>query len=108
MNADEELKRKLSAWNVEVEPPARFQANVWAQIAARESSRRSVWDQLREWIVVQFYKPQLAAAVVTMGLALSMGIAYLQAQDSNAVYGKQLETRYMETINPLARAGISS
>ena len=102
MNSEENLKQQLAAWNVDIEVPPRFQANVWAQIATRESSRRSLWDQLGEWIATEFRKPRLATSAVALGLVLSSGIAYLQAQDSNVMVEKQLEVRYMETINPLA------
>ena len=106
MNTDQNLKRQLAAWDVNVEVPPRFQANVWAQIAAQESARRSsFWNRLSDWFALAFYKPHMAAAMVTLGLALSVGTAYLRAQDSNAMMGKQLEARYMETINPLAHAG---
>jgi len=108
MNTDQNLKQLLSTWRVEAEVPPRFQANVWAQIAARESARRSLWNQLAEWFTTEFCKPHLAAAVVTFSLALSVGTAYLRAQDSNATVGRQLEARYMETINPLAHGSHST
>ena len=107
MNTDENLKRQLAAWKVDVEVPARFQANVWAQIAAQESARRSVWDRLSDWLGTVRYQPQLAMAVLIFGLTLSVGTAYVQAQDSNARAGRQLEARYMESINPLARTSHS-
>jgi len=108
MNTDQNLKQQLSAWKVEVEVPPRFQANVWAQIAAQESANRSLVERLRDWFATEFCKPQLAAAVVTLGLTLSISTAYFRAQDSNANDGRELEARYMETINPLAHGGHSS
>ena len=107
MNSNDDLKERLAAWEVEVEIPPRFQANVWAQIAARESARRSWWEPLRDAFAAAFAQPQMAVAVVTLSLTLSVGTAVLKAQDSNAAYGKQLEGRYMETINPLAHASHS-
>ena len=108
MNTDQDLQQMLSAWRVEAEVPPRFQANVWAQIAARESSRRSLGKQLADWFATEFCKPRFAAAAVAFSLAASVGAAYLRAQDSNAVRGRQLEARYMETINPLAHGSHSS
>ena len=78
-----------------------------AQIAAQESARRPAWTRLSEWLATEFCRPQWAASVVTLGLLLSVGTAYRQAQDANATVGQQLEARYMETINPLAHASHS-
>lgn len=109
MNTDENLKRQLSAWEVEVEVPSRFQADVWAQIAAQESAQgSSLWDRLSDWFVTEFYKPHMAAAAIAFALTLGVGTAYIKAQDSKATLGKQLEARYMETINPLAHASRST
>ena len=108
MNPDEILKQQLSAWNPDVEIPPRFQADVWTQIAARESSRRSsFWNPLQDWFATELCKPQLATAVVALGLTLGVGIAHLRAQDSNATAGQQLEARYMGAINPLVHGGHS-
>jgi len=81
---------------------------VWTQIAARESSSRSGWNQLCDGLAALFHQPQMAVAVVALGLTLSVGTAYFQAQDTNATAGQQLETRYLETINPLAHGGHAS
>jgi len=92
-----------------MELPPRFQANVWTQIAARESNRRSsFWKLLCERFARELYKPHMAAAAITFSLTLSVGAAYLNAQDSNALAGKKLEARYMETINPLAHTNHSA
>ena len=108
VNSDEVLKRQLSAWEVESEIPQRFQSDVWARIAASESGRRSLWEQFGEWFATEFCKPRLAATFVTLGLSVSIGIAYVRAQSSNEWYGRQLEQRYMETINPLSHGGHDS
>ncbi len=97
---NEDLKQKLNAWEVDLDIPARFQANVWAEIAARESR----WDRLLNWLVAEFHKPLPTVAFVTLALALGTGTAYFRAQDYNARNGKQMEALYMQTINPLAHA----
>ena len=97
---NDDLKQKLNAWDVDVDIPVRFQANVWAEIAARESR----WDRLFNWLVAEFRKPLPTAALVTVALVLSMGTAYFRAQDYNVRSGKQMEALYMQTINPLAHA----
>lgn len=102
MNTDENLKRQLSAWNVEIEVPPRFQSEVWAKIAAREKTQHAWWESLRDIFATAFAQPQMAGAVVALGLALSVGTAFFKAQDSNALMGRELESRYVATINPLA------
>ena len=94
-------KEQLDTWTADIDVPPRFQANVWAEIAARESR----WTRFLNWLTAEFYKPLPAAALVTLALVLSMSTAYIQAQDSNARADRQMEARYMETINPLAHAG---
>ena len=47
-------------------------------------------------------------ALIALGLTLSVGTAYFKAQDSNAMADRQLETRYLETINPLSHASHAS
>lgn len=102
MNTNDDLKGLLATWHVDGELPRRFQADVWTQIAARERPRW--WEGL----AAAFYQPQMAAAVVALGLTLSVGTAYFKAQDSNAMADRQLETRYMETINPLSHTAHAS
>lgn len=102
---DEDLKDKLNAWKVELEPPRAFRSEVWQRIAARESTRRnSVWQKLREWIAAELPKPQYATAVVMVGAMLSIGVAHIQAQGINSRHWRQLEARYVTSINPAAQA----
>lgn len=101
----------LAAWKVDLEAPPRFQAEVWARIAARESSRCPVWATLDAWVsrlAAVLNQPQFAAATVAVGLLLGIGTAYLKAQDSNALASQQLEIQYFKKINPLAHASHSS
>lgn len=98
---NDQLKSKLDAWAVEPEIPARFQANVWAEIAARETRPARFLDTL----VALFYQPLPTLALVTLALALSMGSAYVHAQDYNARHDKAQEALYMNSINPLAHPG---
>lgn len=104
---DDDLKEKLNAWKVNLEPRRDFQAEVWQRIAARESTRQnSVWRRLAEWIAAELPKPQYATAAVLIGAALSMGVAHVQAQVANARHWQQLEARYVTSINPAAQAAV--
>ena len=105
MDSNDPLQKRLAQWQVSLEAPPRFQAGVWARIAAEESARRTMLDRLGEWFVEAFARPRTAALAVTLGLALGIGAAFVKAQDSNALLSRQLEARYMQTINPLAHSG---
>ena len=105
MNSTDDLKKLLGTWEVAPEIPRRFQADVWARIAARENARPRLGNNfLRNCLADFLFKPQFAAAGITLCLALSVSAAYVRAQDSNATAGRQLEARYMASINPLAHA----
>lgn len=100
---DEKLKRQLSSWKADAEIPRRFQAEVWQRIAARDAARRTQpWHRAREWFSVQLAKPSYATALVVAGVSLSLGVAHLQAQSANARYSRELEARYVSSINPNA------
>lgn len=99
----DELKKRLSNWKADVEVPRRFQAEVWQRIAARDAARRAgPWHQLREWFSVQLAKPSYATALVIAGVSISLGVAHVQAQSANARHWRELETRYVSSINPNA------
>ncbi len=102
---DEDLKDKLNAWKVELDPPRTFQADVWQRIAAQESARRdSIWRRVRELISTELPKPQYATALIALGVTLSIGVAHFQAQQTNRKHWRQLEARYVSSINPVAQA----
>jgi hypothetical protein len=103
MNPDENLRHNLSAWKVEVELPTQFQRGVWQRISAQESARsHSFWKRFSEWLAFEFCKPSHAALLLAASLTLSAGTGYLRAQHSNNRNWRQLETRYLDSINPLA------
>ncbi len=102
---DDELEKQLSKWNPDVSIPPRFQANVWQRIAAREAARRnSLWRRVREWISTDLPKPQYATALIALAVTLSIGVAHVQAQQTNMKHWRQLEARYVSSINPGAQA----
>ncbi|MEP6699469.1 MAG: hypothetical protein ABJB09_07035 [Verrucomicrobiota bacterium] len=102
---DDELKKQFSKWNPDVSIPPRFQAEVWQRIAAREAAgRNSLWRRVQEWILTELPKPQYATALIALGLTLSIGVAHVQAQQTNREHWRQLEARYVSSINPVAQA----
>ncbi len=102
---NDELEKQLSKWNADVSIPPRFQAEVWQRIAAREAARRdSIWRKLREWTSTELPKPQYATALIALGVTLSIGVAHVQAQQTNLKHWRQLEARYVSSINPVEQA----
>lgn len=95
------LNPKLHAWKTDVQIPPRFQAEVWQRIAVREEARRqSIWNRIREGLLVPLGKPQYATAVLAVSISLSLGVAHLNASHANAKHWKQLEARYVNSIVP--------
>ncbi|MEP6937628.1 MAG: hypothetical protein ABI871_06125 [Chthoniobacterales bacterium] len=97
----DELSSKFQAWKTDVEIPRRFQAEVWRRIAAREEARRrSLWNRVRDGLLIQLAKPQYATALIAVSICASLGVAHLQARGANAKHWRQLETRYVNSITP--------
>jgi hypothetical protein len=91
----------------DVEPhiPAGFQREVWQRIAGQQAAHEGVFlPSFVRWISAYFARPQHAAAVVAVMLTSGLGLAHVQAQDSNSKNWKALEARYADSINPLAMA----
>ncbi len=102
MESEDELSSKLKSWKVDVEIPRRFQAAVWQRIATREEARsRSTWHRLREVLLVELGKPQYATALIAVSISLSLGVAHLNAKQTNAKNWRQLESRYVNSITPV-------
>ena len=100
-----DLSTRLRAWKVEPQVPDSFQREVWQRIAARQTARdTSFWSQLRQWFSTQFVRPQYATALIVLSLMGSIGVAHLEARETNARNLKALESRYAASIDPLAMA----
>ncbi len=101
---DDELEKQLPKWNPDISIPVRFQAEVWQRIAAREAARRdSIWRRVREWISTELPKPQYATALIALGVTLSIGVAHVQARQTNTKHWGELEARYVTSIDPAVR-----
>lgn len=106
-NEPDELSAKLQAWKAEAPIPRSFQAEVWQRIAARQETRhRSIRNWLREGLWVELGKPQYATALIAVSVALSLGVAHLNAAQANARHWRELETRYENSINPFTTPSI--
>jgi hypothetical protein len=99
----DDLRAKMLAWKVEPEMPGSFQREVWERIAARQTARENgFWPQLFQNIFQQIAQPRYAAALAALSLSASIGFAQVQAREANAKQMKQLETRYVDSVDPLA------
>lgn len=104
-SAPDDLSAKLRAWKVESRVPASFQREVWQRIALRQAARENAfWPRVAHWFSTQFIRPQYTFATVALTLVISLGAAYLQAQETKARLWKRLETRYAASVDPLAMA----
>ena len=98
----DDLSSKLRAWKVEPQVPGSFPHEVWQRIAARQAVREEAfWPQLVQWVSVQLVRPRYATALVILSLSASIGVAHVQAQDTNAKLAKRLEARYAASVDPL-------
>ncbi len=100
---DDDLSRKLSGWKVEPQIPVGFQREVWQRIAARQAARDDAfWPALLRWLSVLLSRPRYAVGLFLLTLGFGLGVAHLQARESNARQWKALESRYVDSVNPLA------
>jgi len=101
---DGELKAKLQSWQIEARVPAGFQREVWQRIAARDQARHDVpWRRLVRWIAVDLARPQYATVLIVLGIAGSVTVAHLQAQEVNLRSRNEMQNRYVQSIDPMAQ-----
>lgn len=101
--APDDLSAILRTWKLQPQVPAGFPREVWQRIAARQAAREEAfWPQLAQWLSTKLARPQYATALVALSLTISIGVARLQARETNARLGRQLEARYATSVDPLA------
>jgi len=99
----EDLSAKLRTWTVEPQVPGSFQRDVWQRVSVRQTARQEAfWPRLIAWVSAQLARPQYALALVIVSLSVSIGVAHVQAQDTNAKFARMLEARYAASVDPLA------
>ncbi|MEI6351413.1 MAG: hypothetical protein WCP06_09925 [Verrucomicrobiota bacterium] len=104
-NSNDELN--LQAWKAEVELPPRFQAEVWQRIAARAPARRSPFANLLQTIFAVAPRPVWAALAVAASVGSGLGLGHLAADNTRSGALQELQTRYIESIDPLSHATAS-
>lgn len=102
MPTDDELKRMLRTWKVEVELPRSFNREVWLRISTEERKRnQALLPSLTAWLFSAIAHPKYALALFALSLTASIALAHMEAQEAKAQYWKALEARYSASINPL-------
>ena len=83
--------------------PPRFQEQVWKRIERAEAPGVSLAETLRTWLAAWFAQPAFAVAYVTAILAAGLALGFKQAQDKTAKWDRQLEARYVQSVDPYQR-----
>ena len=98
---------ELPPWEVNVAIPARFQADVWQKIAARQAEQ-PFWSRLIEQISLAMARPQFAAALILIAGISGSSLAQVKAHQANERSFRNLESQYVASVDPyahLARMG---
>ena len=84
--------------------PPRFQEQVWKRIERAEAPGVSLAEALRTRLAEWFAQPAFAVAYVTVLIVAGLAIGFKQAQDKTAKWDRQLEARYVQSVDPYQRA----
>ena len=98
-----ELERALQEWQVKTPLPPRFQEQVWKRIDRAEVPTISLVDAMRAWFAMAFARPAFAVAYVSVLLATGLALGFVQASNRTARWDRQLEARYVQSIDPYQR-----
>jgi hypothetical protein len=99
-----ELDQALQGWRVTSPLPPRFRERVWQRIERAEAPRRSLFDAWREWFSAAFARPVYAVAYVSLLLVAGLTIGFFQASEKVARWDRQLEARYVQSIDPYQKS----
>ncbi|MCX6966339.1 MAG: hypothetical protein NTZ46_00930 [Verrucomicrobia bacterium] len=98
---DSHFSFNLHAWQAEVTPPPRFQAEVWQRIAARASTRRGFLEGWFERLVLLLPRPHCAATLVAASIALGLCLGYVAGGNARSVASQEGRALYLASISPL-------
>lgn len=98
-----QLERALQEWRVTTPLPPRFQEQVWKRIERAEAPGLTLWDALRGWFTMAFARPAFAVAYVSVLLVTGLALGFVQASHKAASWERQLEARYVQSIDPYQR-----
>jgi hypothetical protein len=101
---DNALKNALREWRITTPLPLRFQEQVWKRIERAEVPSTSLADAVRAWFTMAFARPAFAAVYVSVWLAMGLALGFVQASNKAARWDRQLEARYVQSIDPYQRS----
>jgi hypothetical protein len=106
MDPDEDLRARLRSWRVQADVAPSFQAEVWRKIAARQATAETPPPAVGwlGWLIGRLGQPRYAVPVGLTLLAVSLGLARVQADSANGRTWRTLQTRYVVSIDPMAMA----
>lgn len=100
-NHDEPLRKVLKEWRTDASLPPRFQEGVWRRIErAQAPVTPSVWVVIAHWIGTVLPRPTMAAAYVTVLLAIGVTAGWAQAHQTDFRVKEELGQRYVRTLDP--------
>jgi hypothetical protein len=102
-NNDTELKSLLQEWRVTSPLPPRFGEQVWKRIERAEVPSISLIDAVRAWFAMAFARPAFAVAYVSALLVMGLTLGFVQASNKATSLERQLEARYVQSIDPYQR-----
>ena len=94
------LEQTLQEWRVTTPLPPRFQEQVWKRIERVEVPGISLADAVRAWFTLAFARPAFAVAYVSVLLVAGLAFGFVQASEKAAHLDRQLEARYLQSIDP--------
>jgi hypothetical protein len=97
---DTQLDGILKVWRVTSALPPRFTEQVWKRIEKAEISKVSVSDAVRVWFTTAFARPRFAFAYVSILIAAGLTLGFVQVNHQTAEWDRQLESRYLQSIDP--------
>ncbi len=95
------LNKALNEWQVREPLPPRFAERVWQRVARAEAERQwPWWLNWVSWVNLALARPAMAGAYVAMLLMAGLLAGYWHAQVDNRHAFRQLETRYVQMLDP--------
>ena len=102
-NNQTDLSGLLQEWRVTSALPPRFGEQVWKRIERPEAPGISLVDALRGWFAMVFARSAFAMVYVSVLLIAGLTVGFMQANQKTADWDRQLQTRYVQSVDPYQR-----
>jgi hypothetical protein len=105
---DEPLRSLLQQSRADKPLPPRFREQVWRRIEKDNCQLRdSLALAVSAWLVQVFSQRAVATAYLTVLIATGITAGYLQVQQRQERVDNELGARYVQSIDPYQKAGLS-